>query len=110
MQRKLYLVTKHLFAQISSSEVHFGVFLLLDLWHVNYGQILTGKMKIAPLGALERMRLATCMPTLATIESKLGVFEFRLACYQWGNSWCLYSLCLIGRRLGFVRLLSETIG
>lgn len=54
MQRKLYLVTKHLFAQISSSEVYFGAFLLLDLWHVNYGQILTGKMKIAPLWGVRK--------------------------------------------------------
>jgi len=38
---------QHLFAQVSSSIVHFGAFMLLDLWQVNYGQILTGKMKIA---------------------------------------------------------------
>jgi len=49
---QVVFVTKHLFAQVSSSEVCFGAFLLLDLWHVNYGQILTGKMKIA----LERLK------------------------------------------------------
>jgi len=40
-------VTKHLFARVSSSAVHFGAFVLLDSRHVNYGQILTGEMKIA---------------------------------------------------------------
>lgn len=49
---------------------------------------------------LEKMRLVTWVSTRSTAESKLGVFEFRLACYQWGNSWCLYSFCLIRRRLG----------
>lgn len=40
--------------------------------------------------ALETRRLATCGPTRPTAGSKLGTFEFRLAGYQWGNSWCLY--------------------
>lgn len=48
MEQSVWLVSKHLFAQVSSSAVHFGVFVLLDLWQVSYGQILTGKMKIVP--------------------------------------------------------------
>ena len=59
---------------------------------------------------LETKQLATCGPTRSTVGSKLGVFEFRLARYQWGNSWCLYSFCLIGRRLGLALFGRATIG
>lgn len=51
------------------------------------------------------MQLAALASTLWTIGFKLVIFEFRLACYQWGNSWCLYSFCLIGFRLGHVKLI-----
>ena len=62
------------------------------------------------MGALETMLPATFEPTRSTVGSKLGVFEFRLACYQWGNSWCLYSFCLIGRRLGLASFGCAAIG
>ena len=42
-----FRLTQRLFAQASSSAVHFGAFVLLGLWQVSYPQILTGKMKIA---------------------------------------------------------------
>lgn len=72
-----------------------GYSALLGAWHVSYDQILTSEMKIASL-AFEIMRLATWVSTRTTVGSKLGIFEFRLAWYQWGNSWSLYSFCLIG--------------
>ena len=59
---------------------------------------------------LETKQPARCRPTRPTVGSKLGAFEFRLACYQWGNSWCLYSFCLIRRRLGLASFGRATIG
>lgn len=76
---------------------------------VNYDQILTSEMKIAPRGVRDNAA-AALGPTRATAGSKLGALEFRLACYQWGNSWCLYSFCLIGPRLGLALFAREPIG
>ena len=61
-------------------------------------------------GSVRDKASAGCGSTRLTVGSKLGAFEFRLACYQWGNSWCLYSFCLIRRRLGLALFSRATIG
>lgn len=77
---------------------------LLAWRQVNYHQILTGKMKTA-LRRFEIVRLTARVVTRLTRMFKFGIFEFRLACYQWGNSWCLYSFYLIGYRLSMRRMI-----
>lgn len=49
-----------------------------------------------------KMQYVIYMFTNLTIGFKLNIFEFGLASYQWGNSWCLYSLHLIGCWLGWM--------
>lgn len=71
-------ITKHLFDLASSSMVRLGVSLLLGLCRVNYGQILTGEMKIAPVGRytkctgrLGRLRHGLSGLSLAFLNSDL---------------------------------------
>lgn len=101
--------TKQLFVWVSSSAVVLRCFSCC--WaHASELQLNTDWRNENHLRVLETKQLARRGPTRSTVRSKLGALEFRLACYQWGNSWCLYSFCLIGRRLGLALFGRATIG
>ena len=85
-------LTKCLFAPASSCIVFLRMHSAAEMGQVNYHQILTGTMKIANERYTKCGRLYL-VSTQTTMGFKFGIFEFELACYQWGNSWCLY--CII---------------
>ena len=49
---------------------------------------------------IDKALAARAVTQLARKFLKFSAFEFRLACYQRGNSWCMYSFYLIGYWLG----------